>query len=105
MMHSGHRVEEMREMRRAPSERGNGVAEIGGRVADREEDAIAEMFDDRACAVAFRRDGDDPAEMRRERVQRCDFIDARRANRRSILRSRALAIDVRPFEMHAANLR
>ena len=65
----------------------------------------------RKCSISARapsisgRDGDDPAQPRGLRDQRRHFVDVRRPNRGAVLRASALAIDVRPFEMNADDLR
>src|SRR5437764_815856 len=103
MMHPGHRVEEVREVARAPFQRRNGVAVIRRSVADREDDTVSKVLDERADAFDLRRDGDDPAQMRRFVEQRADFLDVSGTNGLDALRAGALGADVWPLEVNGAD--
>ena len=87
MIQPGHGVEEMREMRRSPRERGNTVGVIGGGVSDGKENAIAEMLDERTDAVDLRRDRHNPAQLRCLGQQCGKLVDVGGTDRRDILRS------------------
>src|SRR5438552_14090702 len=105
MMHPRHGVEQVREMRRAPFQRGDGVAVIGSGVPDREDDLLAEMFDQSADAFDLGRDGDDESQMWRFVDERADLLDVGRTDRFDALRAGSFGADVWAFQMDRADLR
>ena len=104
VVHPGHRIEQMREVPRAPLQRRRGLGIVGRRVADREEHAVAEVLDQCACAVELRCHRHHPVHPRCEREQRRQLVDVGGTDRRRILCTGAAPIDERPFEMNTDDL-
>ena len=86
-------------------QRGDAIGVIGGGVADREEDAVAEVLDERARAFDLRRHRHHPPQVRPLGQQRRELVNVRGTDRRDVLRTGARDADVRPLEMDAADLR
>ena len=105
MVHAGHGIEQVREMRCSPFQRHAGLGVIRRGVADGKQHAVAKVLDQPARPLQLRREGDDPAQVRRLVEQRVDLVDVGRADGGDILRAGPLDVDVRPLKVNAAHLR
>ena len=104
MMHAGHGVEEMREVRRAPFERRDRLGMRRRRMADGEEHAVAEVADQLLRVLQLGSQRDDPARVGRQRDQRRELVQVGRADGGAVLRARRADVDVGPLEVDAADL-